>query len=462
MADLILGDRPGTEFPILNRWPFQLRLKDEDRKLHKHVIGVAKSGKSKFLESLWLQMFGQGIATSFIDPHGSSAQFLLQTLIDHGYFKRPDAYRRLLYIEIAPDEWFIPWNPLNVPYLSVDQRADIVAEAFKRVWPELVTAAMFDTLIDCGLKILIYNNLTLTSLFDVLTNEKYRLTLLPQVPDPQVKSFFVGMWDQIKATSLQLDRGASAWRRAYLIMKNETRRNILGQQGNVLDFRKLIDQGVSIIFNLQAVEEDTTKIFGVLAMHGFELAARSRLPRTDLPEHQLIVDEFGTFSSKAESMQFMLEQARKAQLYLTLAHQDYSQLSERMRGALSSAQIRVSFQVGAEDALTQAKIFTSFDPKAIKLEAQSERGNPIVMGVQDQHEMWANYLKNLPPRRAVVKIGTQTTDIRTLTLSAPRATTAELEAVKNEYYRLYYTPRHLLAESTQEESALHLYSTGRE
>src|SRR5581483_9543568 len=113
-----------------------------------------------------------------------------------------------------------------------------------------------------------------------------------------------------------------------------------GQTENALDFRALMDSGTSVIFNLGGLDEDTQRLLGCLLTVGFEVAALSRsdTPEESRRQYHLIIDEFSQFSAQSEeSLARVLSLARNYGLYLTLAHQTWSQLSSRLHGALQNA-----------------------------------------------------------------------------------------------------------------------------
>src|SRR5213075_2118540 len=94
----------------------------------------------------------------------------------------------------------------------------------------------------------------------------------------------------------------STLNRVALLTFSPTLRYSLGQPENVLDFRRLMDDGVSVVFNLGGLDEETQRFLGCLLTVGFEVAA---LSRADIPEEQrrpylLILDEFSMFSSASE------------------------------------------------------------------------------------------------------------------------------------------------------------------
>jgi hypothetical protein len=94
----------------------------------------------------------------------------------------------------------------------------------------------------------------------------------------------------------------STLNRMALLTFSPTLRYSLGQQENALDFRQHLDDGVSVIYNLGGLDEETQRFLGALLLVGYEAAALSRAslaPEARKPWH-LIVDEFSLFSARSE------------------------------------------------------------------------------------------------------------------------------------------------------------------
>src|SRR5690348_17129397 len=83
-------------------WPFRktLSLTPRQAAMHWHIIGTTGSGKSTFLTNLFLNVIDAGMSATIIDPHGDLAQDILRQLVHRGFYKRPDAYQRLLYLDL--------------------------------------------------------------------------------------------------------------------------------------------------------------------------------------------------------------------------------------------------------------------------------------------------------------------------------------------------------------------------
>src|SRR5581483_11098841 len=165
-----------------------------EARTHVHVIGKSGSGESRWLVGWLRSLLHAGQPVIFLDPHGDAARLLLGRLVADGFFKRPEAFERLLYLDIptaARQERYLPLNWLNQPDRRPHALGAYVKEAFHRCWPELATGApMFDALLQDGVKLLVANRLPLTRLHRLLTDQAFRRTLLAQEDDPDVVAFF--------------------------------------------------------------------------------------------------------------------------------------------------------------------------------------------------------------------------------------------------------------------------------
>ncbi|MCC7364838.1 MAG: type IV secretion system DNA-binding domain-containing protein [Dehalococcoidia bacterium] len=438
------GSRPsltlGTYGPSLLRRPFKLGA--SGIAAHKHGIGLTGQGKSKFLASLFVQLFRQGVGCALIDPHADLANDILGALADAGHFATPDARERLYFIDFGQSGRYVPFNVLRQPYDDHTVAKNVV-EACKRAWPALADGAapQFENILLAGAFVLIQNGLPLTALPRLLSDGPYRGQLLLHVTDGDVVDFFRGRFDRWgKDTPLMVE---STLRRVFLLTFSPALKGALGQEDNLLNFRELMDAGVSIIFNLGGLDEDTQRLLGCLITVGFEVAALSRaeIPEEQRRQYHLIIDEFSQFSAQSEeSLARVLSLARKYGLYLTLAHQTWSQVNARLQGALQNA-VTVAFKLGRSDAEWAAPRFGRFDPYALKHEVadptQIERTHPVYFNLQEAVEGWTQSLMDLKPREAYVRVGQRTVRVKSPTFPRPRCSKDELRAVTAHYAQAF-------------------------
>lgn len=422
---------------------------------HFHVMGLTGMGKSKLLASIAAQLIIQGRSCAVIDPHADLAYDVLRLLVERGFYRRhQDAMRRVLYVDFAHPARFIPFNVLRAPYSPYEIARNLV-EATTRAWPSLSggAAPQFENLLLAAATVLIDNHLPLTALTPLLTDAAYRACLLQRVRDPQVRDFFTRRYD----------RGAhlneSTLRRAFLLTYPPPLRYSLGQRANRLDFRRLMDQQVSVICNLGGLDAQTQRLLGCLLTVGFEMAA---LSRTDLPPaartpYHLILDEFSQFSAQSGvALERILAQARKYGLYLTLAHQTWSQVATNLQGALQNTTF-ITFRLGQEDTRWGAERVAPFDPYQIKYwtaGTTNHPARPIYQSRAEQLAQWEYTLRRLRPREALIRARGRTTSFRTMAVPpATPPTTRAVDQLIQGYAEQLLTSQDQIEDKTEEQNA---------
>lgn len=397
----------GTHGMLLFRRP--LRLSISEVKTHAYVIGISGSGKSRFLAGLYLSLLRAGLPTTLIDPHGDLAQFVLAHLVADGTFRDPKALERILYLDLPGAERqgrFVPFNILHQPRLPSHTIASHLKDAMHRAYPELASgAAMFDTLLPRSVRVLIDHKLPITQLEPFLIDEEYRNSLLEDYHDKRIVDFFQQMFDELRKPD-QIAYAGSVLRRAQLLTDLPILKYSFGQEGNILQFRELIDSGRSTIINLALREGEASRLLGCLLMIGFEQAAFSRSELRDderkkVPSHHVMVDEFQNFTEQSEgSFNTMLSQTRKHGVNLILAHQTISQTSERLQGAVQNAKIKVIMQLDREDARIMAPKIGHVEPKTVRHDVNHEESESA--GMAEEWETWVQAIEDLTVGEAYV------------------------------------------------------------
>lgn len=439
-------------FPF--RFPFVLN--EQKLKTHRHVMGVTGQGKSKLLAHFAASLILQGVGCCLLDPHSDLATDVLAILYDRGFFKRKDGYEKLLYIDMSRQDRFIPFNVLQQPY-PVHEVARYLVEVCSRAWVALADGAapLFENIMLASVPVLVENDLPLTALNDLLSKKGYRDELLKRCSDQQVITFFKDQFDQWgRDQPLMI---GSALRRAFLLSYTPALRYSLGQQENVLNIRQLMDTNTSLIIDLGGLDEQTQRILGCLFTVGFEIAA---LSRADMPEQErsiyhLIMDEFSMFSAQSEeALSRVLSLARKYGLFLTLAHQTWSQLSERLQGALQNS-MPIYFKLGYDDAVWAAPRLGRSNPYHKKHEVKPLPGHeigiehhPVYFQMQEEYETWTRKIEDLYPQQAFIKyprnvpkllrkflLPAKTRKIKTYPVPKPTCSLEDLQKIK-EYYAL--------------------------
>ncbi|MEK7586655.1 MAG: type IV secretory system conjugative DNA transfer family protein, partial [Patescibacteria group bacterium] len=337
------------------RTPFGI--KPEDRSRHIYVIGKTGMGKSTMLENMAIQDIQNGHGIAFIDPHGSTAEKLLDYV--------PEArIRDVIYF--APFDLDHPISFNVMEDVGKDQRhlvASGLMSTFKKIWVDAWSARMEYILTNTILALLEYPGSTLLGVNRMLADKDFRKKVVDNVSDPSVKSFWVDEF--AKYTERQAAEAVPAIQnKVGQFTANPLIRNIIGQSKSSFDFRQMMDERKILIVNLSKglLGETNANLLGSMLITKIYLTAMSRANAGNaelktLPQFYFFVDEFQSFAN--ESFANILSEARKYKLSLTIAHQYIEQMSEEVRAAVfGNVGSIISFRVGPFDAEVLEKVFS--------------------------------------------------------------------------------------------------------
>lgn len=331
-------------------------IKAKDRTRHVYVIGKTGMGKSTLLENMAVQDIQGGEGMCFIDPHGKTADLLLE-------YVPKERIRDV--IVIAP---FDLENPISFNVLEsveASKRHLVVGglmSTFKKIWEDAWSARMEYILTNTLLALLEAPNTTLLGVNRMLSDKAYRNEIISHVTDPSVKSFWVKEFANY-TERMAAEAVPAIQNKVGQFTANPLIRNMIGQPNSSFDFRKAMDERKIIIINLSKgrIGDENMKLLGGLLVTKIYLAAMSRADVPDrvmkmLPNFYLFVDEFQNFANA--SFADILSEARKYKLNLTIAHQYIEQMDEIVRPAVfGNVGTMIAFRVGATDAEVFEKEF---------------------------------------------------------------------------------------------------------
>ena len=332
-------------------------IKSEDRSKHLYVIGKTGMGKSTMLENMAIQDIKNGEGMAFLDPHGKSAQLLLdyvpaERIKDVVFFAPYDLEHPIAFNimeDVGKDERHLVSNGLMA--------------TFKKIWEDAWSARMEYILTNTILALLEYPGSTLLSVNRMLSDKKFRKKVVDNITDPSVKSFWVDEFANY-TERFAAEATPAIQNKVGQFTSNPLIRNIIGQPKSSFDLRKLMDEKKILIVDLSKgrVGEQNVDLLGGMLVTKIYLAAMSRADKTDaelrnLPPFYLYVDEFQSFVN--ESFADILSEARKYKLSLTIAHQYIEQMPENVRHAvLGNVGTTIAFRVGPFDAEILETVFT--------------------------------------------------------------------------------------------------------
>ncbi len=329
------------------RIPFGIKAKDRSR--HMYVIGKTGMGKSTLLENLAVQDLKNGNGVCFIDPHGKTADLLLE-------YVPKDRIKDVLYFAPFDTDFPISFNVMED--VGYDKRHLVVSglmSTFKKIWQDAWSARMEYILSNTLLALLEYPDSTLLSVNKMLSDKNFREKVVANIKDASVKSFWVDEFAKY-TERFAAEATPAIQNKIGQFTSNPLIRNIVGQPKSSFDIRDLMDQKKIVIINLSKgrVGEVNAQLLGSMIVTKIYLAAMSRADANDaelakLPNFYLFVDEFQSFAN--ESFADILSEARKYKLNLTIAHQYIEQMPEEVRAAVfGNVGTFISFRVGAGDA----------------------------------------------------------------------------------------------------------------
>lgn len=320
-----------------------------DRGKHMYVIGKTGMGKSTMLENMAIQDIQNGEGIMFIDPHGSTAEKLLD-FIPH------ERIKDVLYF--APFDVNHPIGFNVMEDVGFDKRHLVVSGlmgAFKRIWVDAWSARMEYILQNVLLALLEYPETTLLDVNRMLTNKPFRASVVEKITDPVVKAF----WTEEFATYTDRytqEATPAIQNKVGQFVSNPLIRNIVGQPKSTFDLRDMMDKKKIFIVNLSKgrMGESNAALLGSMLTVKIYLAAMSRADEPAsrmqaLPRCYFYVDEFQSMMN--EAFADILSESRKYKLALTLANQYIEQMEENVRDAVfGNVGTLITFRVGPFDA----------------------------------------------------------------------------------------------------------------
>ena len=334
--------------------PFGIRRKDRSR--HVYIIGKTGMGKSTLLENMAVQDVKNGEGLAFIDPHGKTAELLLDYIPE-------DRIKDVLYFAPFDLDYPVAFNVMeDVGHEKRHLVANGLMSAFKKIWVDAWSARMEYILNNILLALLEYPDATLIGVNRMLADKEYRKKVVDNVTDPSVKAFWIDEFARYGDRYMQ-EAGAAIQNKIGQFISNPLVRNIIGQPKSTFDLRKFMDAKKILIVNLSKgrVGEANANLLGSMIITKIYLSAMSRADVEDsklrlLPNFYLYVDEFQSFAN--ESFADILSEARKYKLNLIMAHQYIEQMSEEVQAAVfGNVGTMIVFRVGAFDAEVLEKEF---------------------------------------------------------------------------------------------------------
>jgi hypothetical protein len=335
----------------------QIFMMRDDRRRHMYMIGKTGAGKSFVMQQMALQDIINGEGIAFLDPHGDSADWLLERIPPHRI------------------EDVIYWNPgdtdrplgFNILEFYDEQDKHRTVNSFIGLMQKMfdphnqgITGPRFERAVrNAMLSVMEKPGATLVEVLRILSDEKYQQKIIPTIKDDIVRRY----WTDEIAKTQEFHKSEVL---GYIVSKfdrfvtNKLTRNIFGQSKSGFNMRQIMDNQKILIVNLSKgmVGEENAQFLGLLMVPRILSSAMSR---ADTAEHlrkdfYLYVDEFQNFSTNDFAQ--ILSEARKYRLNLIVANQYIAQIDEKIRDAVfGNVGTVVSMKVGQTDAQFLSETF---------------------------------------------------------------------------------------------------------
>ena len=322
-------------------------IKVDDRRRHVYVIGKSGSGKSALLENMIMQDIMNGNGCCVMDPHGELAESIVRCI-------PPERQKDVIYFNPSDVEYPIAFNILEGT--GDDSSKNLVTSGligiFKKIWADSWGPRLEYVLRNTILSLMYAEGSTLLGINRMLTDKKYRNSVLENVHDPILKAFWTQEYENYPAKELPMII-SPIQNKVGQFLSNPIVRNILGQPNSTIDLREIMDKKKIFLVNLSKgrIGEDNSSLIGSMIVTKLYLAAMSRvnISESERSDFYLYVDEFQNFAT--DSFADILSEARKYRLALIIAHQYVLQLPEKVSDAIfGNGGTLITFRLGPQDA----------------------------------------------------------------------------------------------------------------
>lgn len=128
-----------------------------------------------------------------------------------------------------------------------------------------------------------------------------------------------------------------------------------------------------------------------------------------------------------------------------MAHQNWTQASERLKGALQNVGIEMILKSGRMDAEYSARILGSVDPMQVKHLVQDdkaeERSHPAYLSLPEQWEKQVQDIQRLGVGQAFIRLPDDSVHtVKTATLPQVTVSQEAVDVVRRRYLERYFEP----------------------
>jgi len=327
-------------------------IKDVDRRRHMYVIGKSGTGKSTLLANMVINDLKHNKGVAVIDPHGDLIETVLNYIPKH----------RINDVIV-----FDPTDPEAVVKLNLFEggnmvHRELIASGIVAIFQKLYAHSWgprLEYILRNTLLTLLSQNAKLEDILRMLTDAKYRKSVVDNLDDLVLKNFWEGEFNTLQEKQ-RMEAISPILNKVGQFVTSPLVRNVVNTNKSSFSIEDVMDSGKILLVNLSQgkLGEDNTALIGAMLITKIQLAAMNRvyIPEEERRDFFLYIDEFQNFATA--SFIKILSEARKYRLSLVLANQYIDQIPDEIKAAIfGNVGTMASFILGASDADWMTKEF---------------------------------------------------------------------------------------------------------
>jgi len=321
-------------------------LKRADRRRHMYVIGKTGTGKSTLLANMVINDLKNDEGICVIDPHGD----LVETILNYIPSRR---INDVVYFDPSDPERTVKINLFegeNVAHRELI--ASGIVSIFQKLYSYSWGPRLEYILRNALLTLLKSDQARLSDILDLLTNEKFRNSVVEKLDDPILRNFWINEFGKLQDRT-RTEAIAPILNKVGQFVSSPLIRDVVNAKQSSFSIEDIMAEGKILLVNLSQgkLGEDNATLLGALLITKIQLAAMARvhIPEEERRDFYLYVDEFQNFAT--QSFNKILSEAQKYRLNLILANQYIAQIPEDVQKAIfGNCGSIVSFVMGSGDA----------------------------------------------------------------------------------------------------------------
>ena len=246
----------------------EVRLSQEQRVRHMHIIGASGTGKSTLLYNLIRQDIVNGEGLAVLDPHGDLIEQILGVIPSH-------RIEDVVLLDLSDEEYSIGFNILSAhSELEKTLLSSDLASVFKRLsssWGDQMHSVLTNAILAF---LESSQGGTLPDMRRFLLETSFREKFLQTVSDPEVVYYWRRAFPQLGGNKSI----GPLMTRLEMFLGQKPIRYMVSQSVNRLDFADIMDSGKIFLAKLPQgqIGKENAYLFGSLLMSKFQQQAMSR------------------------------------------------------------------------------------------------------------------------------------------------------------------------------------------